>query len=312
VELAGVRLPVRGPPPGGDLRGGAGGAGVPVPGRGGLQQGGRHLAQRGRLELGLPRRAGVGPARRGVRGERRAREERGEQQAQDHRLGAVPPASQRIAIGPHAAQQPAQPAGLQAFRPAAWVHRKSHPFGSSAYVKGRVTRSGPARAVLLARSGLWSLAGRPKGRWSRGQVPIGASRRPRARPGWPAKTPMRRKDMTTRVGINGFGRIGRAVTRLALERTDLEVVAVNDITDARTLAHLLEFDSTYGRLGRPVTHTEDSLKIGDLPIAVLSERDPAAIDWKRLGADIVIESTGKFRTRDAAAAHLKGGARKVL
>jgi len=118
--------------------------------------------------------------------------------------------------------------------------------------------------------------------------------------------------MTTRVGINGFGRIGRAVTRLALERTDLEVVAVNDITDARTLAHLLEFDSTYGRLGRPVTHTEDSLKIGDLPIAVLSERDPAAIDWKRLGADIVIESTGKFRTRDAAAAHLKGGARKVL
>jgi glyceraldehyde-3-phosphate dehydrogenase/erythrose-4-phosphate dehydrogenase len=69
--------------------------------------------------------------------------------------------------------------------------------------------------------------------------------------------------MTTRVGINGFGRIGRAFTRLALERADLEVVAVNDITDARTLAHLLEFDSTYGRLGNPVSAGEDALVIGD-------------------------------------------------
>jgi glyceraldehyde 3-phosphate dehydrogenase len=114
------------------------------------------------------------------------------------------------------------------------------------------------------------------------------------------------------VGINGFGRIGRAFTRLALERTDLEVVAVNDITDARTLAHLLAFDSTYGRLGRPVEHTPDSLIVSGVPITVLSERDPAAIDWGELGADIVIESTGKFRTRDGAALHLKGGARKVL
>ena len=118
--------------------------------------------------------------------------------------------------------------------------------------------------------------------------------------------------MTTRVGINGFGRIGRSFTRLALERADLEVVAVNDITDARTLAHLLAFDSTYGRLGRAVEHTPDSLIVDGNPIAVLSERDPAAIDWGRLGADIVIESTGKFRTRDGAALHLKGGARKVL
>jgi glyceraldehyde 3-phosphate dehydrogenase (phosphorylating) len=118
--------------------------------------------------------------------------------------------------------------------------------------------------------------------------------------------------MTTRVGINGFGRIGRAFTRLALERTDLEVVAVNDITDAGTLAHLLAFDSTYGRLGRTVEHTPDSIVVGGTPIAVLSERDPAAIDWAKLGADVVIESTGKFRTRDAAALHLKGGARKVL
>ena len=121
--------------------------------------------------------------------------------------------------------------------------------------------------------------------------------------------------MTTRVGINGFGRIGRAFTRLALDRADLEVVAVNDITDARTLAHLLAFDSTYGRLGRPVDYTSDSLIVGGDPatrVAVLSERDPAAIDWGQLGANVVIESTGKFRTRDAAALHLKGGARKVL
>ncbi len=122
--------------------------------------------------------------------------------------------------------------------------------------------------------------------------------------------------MTTRVGINGFGRIGRAFTRLALERTDLEVVAVNDITDAGTLAHLLAFDSTYGRLGRTVEHTADSLSVGACespsPIAVMSERDPSAIDWGKLGADVVIESTGKFRTRDGAALHLKGGARKVL
>jgi glyceraldehyde 3-phosphate dehydrogenase len=118
--------------------------------------------------------------------------------------------------------------------------------------------------------------------------------------------------MATRVGINGFGRIGRAFTRLALERTDLEVVAVNDIADAATLAHLLAFDSTYGRLGRAVGHTPASISIDGVPIAVLAERDPAAIDWGQLGADIVIESTGKFRTRDGAALHLKGGARKVL
>ena len=118
--------------------------------------------------------------------------------------------------------------------------------------------------------------------------------------------------MTIRVGINGFGRIGRSFTRLALERTDLEVVAVNDITDAGTLAHLLAFDSTYGRLGRTVEHTPDSITVDGKPMAVLAERDPAEIDWGKLGADVVVESTGKFRTRDGAALHLKGGARKVL
>ena len=114
------------------------------------------------------------------------------------------------------------------------------------------------------------------------------------------------------MGINGFGRIGRTFTQLALERSDLEVVAVNDITDARTLAHLLEFDSTYGRLGRPGEHTQDSLTADGAPIAVLAERDPAAIDWRKFGVTVVVESTGKFRSRESAELHLKGGARKVL
>ena len=124
--------------------------------------------------------------------------------------------------------------------------------------------------------------------------------------------------MTIRVGINGFGRIGRAFVRRTLERDDIEVVAVNDITDAATLAHLLAFDSTYGRLGQAVSHTDDSLLVVESPfrvehaIRVLSQTDPAAIDWAGLGVDIVIESTGRFRARDDAAMHLKGGARKVL
>jgi len=118
--------------------------------------------------------------------------------------------------------------------------------------------------------------------------------------------------MTIRVGINGFGRIGRAFVRRSLELDDIEVVAVNDITDARTLAHLLQFDSTYGRLAVPVASDGDSIEVGGASIAVLASRDPAAIDWAGLGADIVVESTGKFRARDDAAQHLKGGARKVL
>jgi glyceraldehyde 3-phosphate dehydrogenase len=118
--------------------------------------------------------------------------------------------------------------------------------------------------------------------------------------------------MTIRVGINGFGRIGRTFVRRALQRADIEVVAVNDITDARTLAHLLDFDSTYGRIGAAVTHTSDSISISGISIKVLSSRDPGAIDWGGLGVDIVLEATGKFRSRDDAALHLKGGARKVL
>ena len=118
--------------------------------------------------------------------------------------------------------------------------------------------------------------------------------------------------MSITVGINGFGRVGRAFLRCALERGDLEVVAVNDVTDAPTLAHLLEFDSTYGRLGRAVEYGPGSLIVGGRAVPVLSVRDPAGIGWGELGASIVIESTGKFRAREDAALHLKGGARKVL
>jgi glyceraldehyde 3-phosphate dehydrogenase len=118
--------------------------------------------------------------------------------------------------------------------------------------------------------------------------------------------------MVTRIGINGFGRVGRSFLRRSTELSGLEVVAINDITDPRTLAHLLEFDSTYGRFGRTVSHTNDAIAVDGQPIPVLSERDPAVLDWGGLGADIVIEASGKFRARDQAALHLKGGAKKVL
>jgi glyceraldehyde 3-phosphate dehydrogenase len=118
--------------------------------------------------------------------------------------------------------------------------------------------------------------------------------------------------MTTHIGINGFGRIGRAFVRRCLDHPELNVVAINDITDARTLAHLLEFDSTFGRIAATIGHSDDAIIVNGTRISVLSVRDPAAIDWTSLGADVVIESTGKFRGREDAALHLKGGARKVL
>ncbi|MCX5336643.1 MULTISPECIES: type I glyceraldehyde-3-phosphate dehydrogenase [unclassified Streptomyces] len=124
--------------------------------------------------------------------------------------------------------------------------------------------------------------------------------------------------MSVRVGINGFGRIGRNYLRLVLERaeaaagTPVEVVAVNDITSPAALAHLLTYDSTYGRIGRTVEHDENSLTVDGHRIAVTAERDPAALAWGDIGVDIVIESTGRFRTREQAGAHLKAGARKVL
>ncbi|WP_314413893.1 type I glyceraldehyde-3-phosphate dehydrogenase [Streptomyces sp. DSM 40484] len=124
--------------------------------------------------------------------------------------------------------------------------------------------------------------------------------------------------MTVRVGINGFGRIGRNYLRCVLERaetgsgTAVEVVAVNDITSPAALAHLLEFDSTYGRLRRTVEYDDTSITVDGHRVAVTAERDPAALAWGDLGVDVVIEATGRFRTREDAGLHLKGGARKVL
>jgi glyceraldehyde 3-phosphate dehydrogenase len=119
--------------------------------------------------------------------------------------------------------------------------------------------------------------------------------------------------MTTKIGINGFGRIGRDFLRVARARTtDLEIVAVNDLTDPGTLAHLLTYDSTFGRLPTEVGHDLDAITVDGRRIRVTAEPDPARLDWGDLGVDIVIESTGRFRTRDDAALHLKAGARKVI
>ncbi|MFD5896508.1 MULTISPECIES: type I glyceraldehyde-3-phosphate dehydrogenase [unclassified Streptomyces] len=117
----------------------------------------------------------------------------------------------------------------------------------------------------------------------------------------------------TRIAINGFGRIGRNALRVLLERdSDLEIVAVNDLTEPADLARLLAFDTTAGRLGRPVTAENDALVVDGRRIAVLAERDPARLPWAELGVDIVLESTGRFTSADAARAHLEAGAKKVL
>lgn len=120
--------------------------------------------------------------------------------------------------------------------------------------------------------------------------------------------------MTVRIGINGFGRIGRQSLKAILERHpgELEVVAVNDLTSPHTNAHLLKYDSTYGRFPGTVEATEDTLIVNGQSIKVISQRDPAQIPWGDLGADIVIESTGFFTDASKAAGHLKGGAKKVI
>jgi glyceraldehyde 3-phosphate dehydrogenase len=117
----------------------------------------------------------------------------------------------------------------------------------------------------------------------------------------------------TRIAINGFGRIGRNSLRALLAReSELEVVAINDLTEPDTLARLLLWDSTGGRLGRPVSVDGDSLVVDGIRIRVLAERDPGNLPWKDLGVDIVLESTGRFTSDGAARAHLYGGASKVL
>lgn len=118
--------------------------------------------------------------------------------------------------------------------------------------------------------------------------------------------------MAVRVGINGFGRIGRNVFRACLGETGLDIVAINDITDAETLAHLLKYDSVHGRLDGTVTHGEGSLTVNGKSIKVTAERDPGNLPWKDLKVDVVLECSGIFTARDKAAKHLSAGAKKVL
>lgn len=119
--------------------------------------------------------------------------------------------------------------------------------------------------------------------------------------------------MAVKIGINGFGRIGRNYLRAALAQgADLDIVAVNDLTDNKTLAHLLKYDSVGGVLDADVSYDADSITVGDKKIKVFEERDPANLPWGELGVDIVIESTGRFTKAEDAKKHIAGGAKKVL
>jgi glyceraldehyde 3-phosphate dehydrogenase len=118
--------------------------------------------------------------------------------------------------------------------------------------------------------------------------------------------------MPIKVGINGFGRIGRNILRAALGDRDVDIVAVNDITDAKTLAHLLKYDSILGNLPNKVTHTEDSIAVDGKAFKVFSTKDPAQIDWASVGAEIVVESTGLFTKGPDARKHIRGPVKKVI
>ena len=118
--------------------------------------------------------------------------------------------------------------------------------------------------------------------------------------------------MAAKIAINGFGRIGRNVFRAAQGNADFEVVAINDLTDAATLAHLLKYDSVHGTFANEVSATEDAIVVDGKPIKIFSERDPAALPWKELGVEIVIESTGFFTNGADAGKHIQAGASKVI
>jgi glyceraldehyde 3-phosphate dehydrogenase len=119
--------------------------------------------------------------------------------------------------------------------------------------------------------------------------------------------------MSVRVGINGFGRIGRNFFRAARKRnSDIEFVAVNDIGDAKTMAHLLKYDSVLGPLGEEVEPSDGGIRVGDFELKLLNEKDPAALPWKELGVEVVVESTGLFTKREQAQLHLDAGAEKVV
>lgn len=118
--------------------------------------------------------------------------------------------------------------------------------------------------------------------------------------------------MKTRVAINGFGRIGRIAFRSAYDRTDIEIVGLNDLTDTKTLAHLLQHDTNYGEYGHKVTYDDKNIIVNGVKIPVFAEKDPAVLPWKDLNVDVVIESTGRFTKFEDASLHLKAGAKKVV
>ncbi len=118
--------------------------------------------------------------------------------------------------------------------------------------------------------------------------------------------------MTLKLAINGFGRIGRLVFRQAMKREDIEIVAVNDLTDAAMLAHLLKYDSVHGALDAEVTSEGEYLVVNGKNVRVYAETDPAKLPWGELGVDIVVESTGRFTDYDAAHKHIEAGAKKVI
>ncbi len=118
--------------------------------------------------------------------------------------------------------------------------------------------------------------------------------------------------MAVKVGINGFGRIGRNVVRAALDRKDMEFVAVNDLTDTKTLAHLLKYDSVLGPLDVAISHDADSITVGGKKIKVFATKDPAQLDWASVGAQIVVESTGRFTDAKEACKHIRGPVKKVI
>src|SRR5215213_9751597 len=118
--------------------------------------------------------------------------------------------------------------------------------------------------------------------------------------------------MAIKVGINGFGRIGRNIMRAAMAHEDIDIVAVNDLTDAATLAHLLKYDSILGNLKANIGATGDTITVDGDKFQVLAQKDPAALPWKDLGVDVVFEGTGRFTDRDAAAKHITAGAKRVI
>ena len=118
--------------------------------------------------------------------------------------------------------------------------------------------------------------------------------------------------MSIKIGINGFGRIGRVILRAAINHPEVEVVAINDLTDSATMAHLLAYDSVHGKLDVEVTAKDDSIEVAGKSIGITSIKDPAKLIWRDFGVDIVAECTGLFRDSESASKHLAAGARKVI